>query len=178
MKYDATMLDIGSDKQIFVDDLIIESAENVCRSWHQPVRASDSPVIKEDKPWEHIVYFTFNGSQVIRDPKDGLFKCIYQIWESGDFPPLGMGDHHLLYAESEDGIHWHKPLLDLHKVNEEPTNIIIPNALGMSYVLNPHEQDVSQRFKALYLSYQPTQRSRRPSCGRGFWRSDPLDEDA
>src|SRR5687767_3767865 len=67
LKYDATMLDIGSDKQVFVDDLVIESVENVCRTWHQPVRASNSPVITEDKPWEHIVYFTFNGSQVIRD---------------------------------------------------------------------------------------------------------------
>ena len=33
MKYDATMLDIGNDKQIFVDDLLIESVENICRTW-------------------------------------------------------------------------------------------------------------------------------------------------
>jgi len=158
MKYDATMLDIGSDKQVFVDDLVIESVENICRTWHQPVQASDSPVIIKDKPWEHIAYFTFNGSRVIRDPKDGLFKCIYQTWEHsprvGD-SPLGTNAHHLLYAESEDGIHWRKPLFDLHQVNGEPTNVVIPNALGISYVLNPHERDESQRFKAIYLSYRP-----------------------
>jgi len=133
MKYDATMLDIGNDKQVFVDDLLIESVENICRTWHQPVRAGDSPVIIKDKPWEHIAYFTFNGSRVIRDPKDGLFKCVYQTWEhsprAGD-SPLGTNAHHLLYAESEDGIRWRKPLFDLHKLNGEPTNMVIPNALG------------------------------------------------
>jgi predicted GH43/DUF377 family glycosyl hydrolase len=158
MKYDAAMLDIGREKQVFVDDLIIESVEHVCRTWHQPVRSSANPVLFRDKPWENITYFTFNSSQVIRDPKDGLFKCIYQTLEispqRGE-SPLGKIVSHLLYAESEDGIHWRKPCFDIHMVNGEKTNIVIPNAMIVSYVLNPHEPDETKRFKALYLSYLP-----------------------
>ena len=159
MRYDATMLDIGREKQVFVDDLLIESAEHICRTWHQPVRVSDSPVIVMDKPWEHIAYFTFNGSQVVRDPEDGgLFKCVYHTWEhsprAGD-SPLGTNIHNVLYAESEDGILWRKPELDVHKVDGQLTNVVIPNALGVSYVLNPHEPDRAKRFKGLFLNYLP-----------------------
>lgn len=162
MHYDATMLDIGREKQVFVDDLIIESAEHVCRTWHEPVRATDAPVIVSDKPWEHITYFTLNGWQVIRDSSDGLFKCVYQTLEhtppnagnpQESNSPLGRIVLQILYAESEDGIHWRKPAFDIHKVNGENTNIIIPDGMNISFVLNPHEPDNSKRFKGHYLSY-------------------------
>jgi hypothetical protein len=145
--YDATMLDIYREKQVFVDDLIIESVEHIRRTWHQPIRAPENPVIFKDKPWEHITYFTFNGSRVIRDPKDGLFKCVYTLWTKAHGSQAG-----LLYAESEDGIHWRKPTFDIHKFGGVNTNIIIPNASGMTYVLNPHELDETRRFKGIYLS--------------------------
>ena len=67
MIYDATMLNIGREKQLFLDDLIIESVENVCRTWHQAVKAQESPVLVKDQAWEAMVYFTFNGSQVTRE---------------------------------------------------------------------------------------------------------------
>ena len=95
MHYDAAMLDIGREKQIFVDDLIIESIENVCRTWHQPVRATEDPIIVSDQAWEKITYFTFNSSQVIRDLRDGLFKCISEhgpivsAWRIGVAAPVG-----------------------------------------------------------------------------------------
>ena len=157
MIYDATMLNIGREKQLFIDDLVVESVENVCRTWHEPVKRPEGPVITKDQPWEAMVYFTFNGSQVIRDPKDGLFKCIYIDWK---LTPPGPGDSamgksafNLFYADSEDGVKWRKPLLDLHKVNGAKTNIIIPNAYNMGFALDPYEEDESRRFKAIYLAY-------------------------
>ena len=153
MNYEPTMLDIGQSKQIFVDDLVIESVENVCRTWHQPTRV-ENPVIIRDRPWEQITYFTFNGSRVVRDPEDGIFKCVYQIWNRGD-TPHDPPAFHLLYAESEDGVHWRKPELDVFRHDGANTNIVIPNAYGMTYVLDPHEEDPARRFKAIYLSYLP-----------------------
>jgi hypothetical protein len=154
MNYDPTMLDIGHARQLLVDDLVIESVENVCRTWHQPARSSETPAIVKDRPWEQITYFTFNGSRVIRDLRDGLFKCIYQIWNPGvhaGSPPV----FHLLYAESEDGVHWRKPALDVLKHGDLPTNVVIPDSYGMTYVLDPHEKEPSRRFKAIYLRYRP-----------------------
>ena len=153
MIYEPTMLDIGHSKQVFVDDLVIESVENVCRTWHQPTRV-ENPVIVRDRPWEQITYFTFNGSRVVRDPKDGIFKCVYQIWNRGK-TPHDPPAFHLLYAESEDGLHWRKPELDVFQHDGRDTNIVIPNAYGMTYILDPHEEEAARRFKAIYLSYLP-----------------------
>ena len=33
----------------------------------------EQPLIKKDKPWEHVPYFTANGWHVLKDPKDNLF---------------------------------------------------------------------------------------------------------
>ena len=153
MIYEPTMLDIGHSKQVFVDDLVIESVENVCRTWHQPIRV-ENPVIVRDRPWEQITYFTFNGSRVVRDLKDGIFKCVYQIWNRGK-TPHDPPAFHLLYAESEDGLHWRKPELDVFQHDGRNTNIVIPNAYGMTYILDPHEEEAARRFKAIYLSYLP-----------------------
>jgi len=77
MQYDSTELNIGQEKQLLIDDLVIESAENICRTWHRPVKTTDLPLIKTDQPWENILVFQCNTWQVIRDPKDNLFKCWY-----------------------------------------------------------------------------------------------------
>ena len=53
MIYEPTMLDIWQSKQVFVDDLVIESVENVCRTWHQPTRV-ETPVIVRDRPWNRL----------------------------------------------------------------------------------------------------------------------------
>ena len=159
MLYDPTMLNIGCSKQLFIDDLIIESVENVCRTWHEPVKAAESPVLKKDKPWEHITYFSCNTFQVIRDPKNGVFKLWYTDWDKPEIraheAAMGQSKFSILYAESEDGIRWHKPAFDIFKIGGQPTNIVIPNAYNMGLVLDPHEIDGSRRFKGLYTEFLP-----------------------
>ena len=68
MNIDPVMLRIDDEKQLFVDDLIIESVENVCRTWHQPVKQEHiNPVVKADQTWEHVMEMTVNGYNVIYD---------------------------------------------------------------------------------------------------------------
>ena len=196
MIHDATMLNVGLAKQVFVDDLVIESAENVCRTWHQPVRVGESPVLHKDQPWEHIAYFSCNTWQVIRDPRDGLFKCWYTDWDKPEVRPddsaMGMSVFHILYAESEDGIHWRKPTLGILRVAGQDTNVVIPNAYNLGLVLDPHEEDESRRFKGLYTQYAPgeegatmaaatsgdgihwTTTEQRPTLGRQGFRLDDV----
>jgi len=196
MIYDAAMLNIGREKQVFVDDLVVESAENVCRTWHEPVRAREEPVLVRDKPWEHITCFSCNGWQVIRDPKDGLFKCWYMEWKkpdvkAGEFA-VGKSVFNLLYAESEDGIQWRKPALGIQRVGGRDTNVTIPNAYNLGLVLDPDEPDEGKRFKALYTEAMPgedganmtaatsadgihwTPLSQRPTFGRQGYRLDDV----
>lgn len=159
MIHDATMLDIGCERQVFVDDLVIESAENVCRTWHEPLKTAESPVIWKDQPWEHITYFSCNTWQVIRDPKDGLFKCWYADWDKPEVRPgemaLGESNFHTMYAESEDGIEWRKPTLGIEQINGYDTNVVLPNAYNLGLVLDPHEEDEEKRFKGVYTQFFP-----------------------
>ena len=153
MQFDATMLDIGREEQVFVDDLIIESVENVCRTWHQPVKLAANPVLQKDQPWETMSCFSCNTWQVLRDPKDGLFKCWYADWfkpevKAGDMP-MGKSVYKICYAESEDGLRWRKPLLGVHKVNGRDTNAVIPNTLIPALILDPQEKDESKRYKLI-----------------------------
>ena len=159
MILDPTLLSIGHDRQIFVDDLLIESAENICRTWHHPDKLEQGPVLFKNKPWENITYFSCNTWQVIRDPKDGLFKCWYTDWKKPEIRPgetaMGKSVFHILYAESEDGLNWRKPELDIFPIDGRKSNVVIPNSYNMGLVLDPHEEDPSRRFKAVYTGFTP-----------------------
>ena len=159
MNFDPSQLNIGRGKQLLLDDLVIESAENICRTWHEPKKTDESPLIAKDKPWENVAYFSCNTWQVIRDPKDGLFKCLYSDWNKPHVKPgeqaCGKSVFNILYAESEDGINWQKPLLGIHKINGQDTNVIIPNAYDPGLLLDPHEPDPGKRFKMLCTGFKP-----------------------
>ncbi len=159
MIYDATMLAVGREKQVFPDDLVVESAENVCRTWHAPGKQPESPVLRKDRPWEHITYFSCNTFQVIHDPQDGLFKCWYTDWDKPqvgkDEMALGASRLNILYAESEDGIVWRKPIVGATEANGQGTNIVMRDAYNLGLVLDPHEQNASRRYKGIYTQFQP-----------------------
>jgi hypothetical protein len=160
MMFDAAMLNIGSQKQLFLDDLLIESAENVCRTWHQPEKYSNNPVLRRDREWEHVLELTVNGFQVHYDAKDQRFKCWYLdtnlkgIVAGGNV--LGETRYNTLYAESADGVNWVKPFTG-NKVDGLESNAIIIDGYNLTAVIDPWEQDVNQRYKGLFTPYLPGQ---------------------
>src|SRR5882724_5477167 len=111
---DATLLNLGLKKQLFFDDLLIESVQDITREFHQPRKYEGNPLIVKDKPWEHVIQFRTSGYTVLRDPKDKLFKAWYTdegftndiVRRGVTWPP-----YRSLYAYSEDGLHWVKPSL-------------------------------------------------------------------
>lgn len=159
MRCDPSMLNIWHEKQLLIDDLLIESAENICRTWHTPTKTEESPLIKTDMPWEHVAYFSCNTWQVIRDPRDGVFKCLYCDWDKPDIKPgepaCGNSIFNILYAESEDGINWKKPLLGIHKMDGQDTNVVVPNAYNPGMLLDPHEPNPDKRFKMICTQFTP-----------------------
>ena len=126
---DATLLNLGLKKQLFFDDLLIESVQDITREFHQPRKYEGNPLIVKDKPWEHVFLFRTSSYSVLQDPKDKLFKCWYT--DEGftneilrDFKGYSTGPvYRDLYAYSEDGIHWVKPQLGIYRENGQDTNI-------------------------------------------------------
>ena len=107
-------LDIGSTKQLFIDDRVVAALANVQRQPHRPVRHGP-PVLVADRPWETDgggVYMY--GGSVLFDSEERVFKMWYRASgpisrkpgaQSGEDP----GGYRACYAVSEDGLEWHKP---------------------------------------------------------------------
>lgn len=162
---DSTYLVIGTRRQFFFDDCMIEQVQDLTRRYYRPAKVGDAPVLQRDRPWEHTIYFTCNTWNVIRDPADGLFRCWYEDWDCEDLgaarnwrnPSDGKicvafystTTSRVCYAQSEDGRHWEKPTFD------GGTNVVLGDAsLGMAHcayiLLDEGEADLEQRYKAVF----------------------------
>jgi len=77
-----------------------------------------NPLIEPHMPWDDGE--TFMHGTVLRDPIDGLWKA----WSTA--APKGTFDRRLVYYQSNDGIDWQRPEIDIHGFGEyERTNILL-----------------------------------------------------
>ncbi len=167
--------DVGTTKQLFIDDRVVDSLDGVERQFHRPARQADNPVLQADRPWEvggNGIY-GFGGT-VFYDEEDRLFKMWYRtsgqdlpVEESGGSvfsasPTPGLkepeGTYKSCYAVSEDGVTWDKPDLGLFEFEGSTSNNILPPSKdGMQFIRRPNlikdydEPDPNRRYKMLYM---------------------------
>lgn len=121
-------IDIGSRRELFVDDLLIESTDGVRLQLQRPRPAGKALIF--DKPWEGntSLYVTvFEDGDRYRMYYRGSVHADYVIRSKvrpGETIPA---DHPQLtaYAESRDGIEWTKPSLGLYEFNGSKENSIV-----------------------------------------------------
>ena len=167
LSQDSTHLYVADRVQTFIDNLLIESVQDITRRWHSPKRHQDGPVIQKDRPWEVIPMLSYSSYCVLRDPADGKFKCWYEQMTgepNKKLMALGMKSQQL-YAESEDGIHWIKPELNLFEVDSRKTNIVLSGGEHcMSVLIDPHPKTSDERFKAFFTRMWDGNSQRRSQC--------------
>ena len=117
-----TPVEIGSDRQLFVDDSWVADSTGVERVLHSPTR--QSVALEPEHPWE-----VGGLSYLIAFPDQGKFRG----WYRAD-PQLQDSDYNSItcYAESEDGIHWTKPSLGLIEFNGSKDNNIVWTEPGIN----------------------------------------------
>lgn len=142
----AKVIDIGTDRQLFVDHYIIDSLNGVELRLHTP--RDEGPVMYFDKPWEG----QFSGYCTMIKEED-LFRAFYRgIPESGND---GNNKEVTCYAESDDGIVWRKPSLGLYEMEgDKHNNVILANAAPVTHNFCPFADTrpgvpAEERFKAL-----------------------------
>jgi hypothetical protein len=120
----AEAIDIGSRRELFVDDFMIGklSGKAEQRLHHPQAREI---VMVHDAPWEG------SGSGYHSVFRDGdLYRMYYKAWQlTVTAAGVNTGEHPLYccYAESDDGIHWRKPELGLFEFKgSKANNIVIP----------------------------------------------------
>ncbi|MCC6679898.1 MAG: hypothetical protein IT445_03250 [Phycisphaeraceae bacterium] len=138
---------------LFLDDQLIHRMVSVKREVEQPARHAANPLIVPEYPWERRMLSLYGT--VMYDPSMGKFRCWYlgnenpsQIPDTPEAP--GTSKYHQCYAESNDGIHWRKPL-----VGEKPYgghdrhNIVVTACHGWCVLYDPDDPDPRRRYKGL-----------------------------
>ncbi|MEO2036807.1 MAG: hypothetical protein ABGZ35_32430 [Planctomycetaceae bacterium] len=140
-------LGIGAQRQLFLDDYIVEQIEGLQRTMHQPVKRG--AVIEPDQPWEI-------GLQTRCTPIWDEDRGVFKIWmiTSTNIPGLAG----TTYAESADGLQWTKPDLRQVDINGSLENNFMSVVAGdvwpdngiENVVYDPDDPDRDRRFKGFY----------------------------
>jgi len=138
---------IDGAHQLFVDDYLMASAENITRQVHPARKHPANPVMRGEHPWEGIgPMFPI----VRRDEKTGRFRMWYAGWTRYTLASGVSARFPTLYAESEDGIRWSKPQLGLHAYEgSKANNIIIPAGNLYGLIIDANDPDPNRRYKGI-----------------------------
>ncbi len=144
------MIKIGSRRELFIDEILIDRLDNVSFKFHEPIPAGIA--VKYDLSHESSIAFY---TTVIKD--NDLFRMYYRGTNLA-FNPTKFPDDHLLpsgtfYAESTDGANWTKPDLGIVEVRgSKHNNAIFPSIpvypFGPFVDANPTAHP-EQRYKAV-----------------------------
>lgn len=112
--------DVGSRKQLFIDDALTASSQGIELTMNPPAKTGDM-TIQSDLPWEGVG--VGEGSIVQVGEEYRLYYDCYCPPGEGEGEPV----HRLCMAVSTDGIHWEKPSLGLVDYNgSKDNNIVFP----------------------------------------------------
>lgn len=130
---------IGTGKQLFVDDHVIESLSAVRRTVNQFEKHPANPVLEAELPWEGQRLGEF---VLLHDEDEGLFKCWYPGIAAFYDRAVTAADVNSGCAVSEDGLHWTK--------RQIPATSASGGGQGRYIMcLDPRAADPARRFKAL-----------------------------
>lgn len=138
-------LDIGSDRQLFVDSFLIAEKTGVALKLHSPT--AREVALPMAKPWEG------NTSWAPVVMKDGSrYRLWYRVDPSAESEKSRTTPPYTAYAESGDGIHWERPKIGIYEFNGSKRNNLVwkgPDT-NMS-VLKDEKPGVgsSERYKAI-----------------------------
>jgi hypothetical protein len=153
----------GNDKQLFIDDFVVEEMSGLKRRLHSFKKHARNPVFQAQVPWEEGWADPFM-STVIYDEEQRCFQMWYRC-----------GPRHSLkgYAVSEDGVTWRRPNIAATPWHEfEQHNLLgfdgqigIWKKPGNNVQFDPHAEDPEDRFQSLFYQHDKTYGVSRSSDG-------------
>jgi hypothetical protein len=118
-------LEIGSNRQVFIDGRFLSQKYNVELRKHSPVKTGERN-IDHDRPWEAGGIGPY--SNVIKE--DDTYRMWYQVMASVQWH-IDREAGAICYAHSKNGIHWEKPNLGLVEFNgSKDNNIVLGHGAG------------------------------------------------
>ena len=151
------LIDIASNKQLLVDNYLIESLTDTRQVLNPAEKVTHNPVIRLEHPWEGN-YLAL--SHIIFDDKEQIFKmwyssASYKAYRGADGKTVIESSKYnggpiVCLATSKDGLYWEKPVLGLVEFQGSTENNILPQEVFMPYMFQDlHEVDPARRYKGL-----------------------------
>ncbi len=163
---DAEAVYLGTQKQLFIDEFLIASSRDVTLTMNPPHQIFE-PVLVADKPWEVQGIGAYNT--VLKE--GDKFRMWYDALFMGGLPQEGA--RRLCYAESTDGIKWHKPVLRLVEFDgSKENNIVAPlnprRSMQGATVFIDAQVPEEERYK-LWSKLTVTKEDRAKGLESGLW---------
>ena len=160
-------MDIGTRKQLFMDERFVETSEGVRWCMNPPHQHAD-PVLVCDRPWERLGICGYN---TVMKEGEGRFRLWYGATRKMGLPQEGA--IRLGYAESEDGRHWTKPSLGLISYEgSNDNNLVAPleerQSMQGATVYRDDRAPETERYK-LWSKFQPTDKQVAAGVLPGLW---------
>jgi len=147
--YQQPFLHVGTERQLFLDNYILDWLDAVERVFPVPERPRIPVLQANDYPWEYRE--SPWPAAALQDPDTGTYKLWYVVPIGTD--PFGDSNMALCYAESDDCTHWSKPLSAHGQPFEDytATNMVLTDSgHHLSVVVNPDRNNPERRYLLLY----------------------------
>jgi len=149
----AEPIPVGRARQLFLDDFVVQSLQNMSRVVHHPKRYPGNPVLTGTEGWEKWL-LEVNGRPVLYDEETQQFRMYYGANLDDPTAPSGTR-YKVCYAVSKDGIHWTRvPLGQVEWEGSRANNILKWGENWMrrpNVILDAADPDLSRRFKMTYV---------------------------
>ncbi|HOJ39542.1 MAG TPA: HEAT repeat domain-containing protein, partial [bacterium] len=142
---------VGSQKQLLVDDLVIEDIGSARRVLHKFKKDPRNPVLEQEFPWELQGTCCFLTT-VHYDPESRLFSFWYTSFGRLAREGEAVRSRAQCLAYSTDGLHWVRPNIGLYEFQGSKKNNLVGSAANI--VLIPGEKNQVEKF-ASYI-YSPS----------------------
>ena len=121
----AEPIEIGSRLELFLDDSLIDSRDNLTFELHRPRRAEK--VLQPEQPWE---------GEALGHVSLLIDRDVYRMYYRGHHDPgySWSENIYMCYAESRDGIRWQKPSLGLVEWEGSKENNILTRGQRGAYL--------------------------------------------
>ncbi len=175
---------------LLLDDATVRDVNQAALVLGTPVKDGRNPLFKEEfwadhpKPWE--ARYDNLYPNVLLDPGDRCFKIWYHSFirdQSAENTPPPLRPRRpwstagrrsgLLYAQSDDGLHWEKPALGVVEFSGSRANNLVMTDVEGGVFRDAHDADPKRRFKFFGRAKHPTRMIGAWSADGIHW-SDPV----
>lgn len=145
----ASPYDAGDRAQLFIDRIVVRDSPGVSFTQHAGKKHASNPLVQAELPWEGWRLEIFGS--VLYDEDEKCWKMWYIGESPEDFP-----DYATLYAVSEDGVNWEKPILDaVSSRRGAKTNAVAEGYILASVIKDKSDSDPQRRYKMICWKQKP-----------------------